>query len=57
MLYEVITVQQKQRYRVAVGATAIISGTAVLTLASLPLLGWALVSVGLVAVVAGRPAS
>jgi len=57
ILNDRLRVQQKQRYRVAVGATAIISGTAVLTLASLPLLGWALVSVGLVAVVAGRPAS
>jgi ubiquinone biosynthesis protein len=48
--------QQKQRYWLATGATAVLSGTLVLTLGSAAVLGWALISVGIAAAIAGRPA-
>ena len=48
--------QQKQRYWLAIGATAAFSGTLVLTLGSAAILGWALIGVGVAAAIAGRPA-
>ena len=48
--------QQKQRYWLAIGATAALSGTLVLTLGSAAILGWALIGVGVAAAIAGRPA-
>jgi ubiquinone biosynthesis protein len=47
--------QQKQRFWLASGMTAIISGTLLLGLNGVPWLGWALVSVGIVVTYAGRP--
>jgi len=49
--------QQAQRFRIGSGATAVICGTLVLTLASLPWLGWGLLGTGVAAIIAGRPAS
>jgi ubiquinone biosynthesis protein len=48
--------QQKQRYLLALGATAALSGTLVLTLGSAAVLGWALIAVGVAAAIGGRPA-
>jgi ubiquinone biosynthesis protein len=48
--------QQKQRYLLATGATAVLSGTLVLTLGSAAVLGWALIATGVAAAFAGRPA-
>ena len=48
--------QQKQRYWLAIGATAALSGTLVLTLGSAAVLGWTLIAVGIAAAIAGRPA-
>ncbi|RLA26590.1 MAG: ubiquinone biosynthesis regulatory protein kinase UbiB [Gammaproteobacteria bacterium] len=48
--------QQKQRYLLALGATAALSGTLVLTLGSAAVVGWALIAVGVAAAIGGRPA-
>jgi ubiquinone biosynthesis protein len=47
--------QQKQRYWLAIGATAALSGTLVLTLGSAAIPGWALVVAGAAAIVSSRP--
>ncbi len=47
--------QQKQRYLLATGATAALSGTLVLTLGSAVVLGWALVATGVAAIIGSRP--
>ncbi|RLA32624.1 MAG: ubiquinone biosynthesis regulatory protein kinase UbiB [Gammaproteobacteria bacterium] len=47
--------QQKQRYLLATGATAVLTGTLLLTLGSATVLGWALIGAGAVAIFAGRP--
>lgn len=47
--------QQKQRYLLATGATAVLTGALVLTLGSATVLGWALIGAGAVAIFAGRP--
>lgn len=47
--------QQKQRYLLALAATAVISGTLVVTLAAVTWPGWALIGSGLFAAFAGRP--
>ncbi len=49
--------QHKQRYLLAMGSTAIISGTLILSLSSLASLGWALIAAGALAAIAGRPRS
>ncbi len=49
--------QQKQRYWLAVGATAIITGTLILSLGLLPAFAWALIAAGLLSIIAGRPRS
>jgi ubiquinone biosynthesis protein len=49
--------QQKQRYWLAVGATAIITGTLILTWGSLPSVAWALIAAGILGAIAGRPRS
>jgi len=50
-----LQVQQEQRFMIGTGGTAIISGTLVLTLGSIPLLGWGMLAAGFVAIFAGRP--
>ena len=49
--------QQRQRFRLTLGGSALISGTLVLTLGSIPVLGWSLLAAGVVAIFAGRPTS
>jgi ubiquinone biosynthesis protein len=52
-----LKIQQRQRYWLAVGATAIITGTLILTLGFLPSIAWALIGAGILATIAGRPRS
>ncbi len=47
--------QRQQRYWLAAAATGVIAGTLVLTLGSLPVLGWSLLAAGAVAGIAARP--
>jgi len=47
--------QQKQRYLLATGATAVLAGTLVLTLGSVTVPGWALIAAGAAAIFGGRP--
>ncbi len=47
--------QRRQRYWLTAAATGLIAGTLVLTLGSLPLLGWSLLGVGAVAGIVARP--
>ncbi len=47
--------QRQQRYWLAAAATGVIAGTLVLTLGSLPVLGWSLLAGGAVAGIAARP--
>ena len=49
--------QQKQRFWLAVGATAIITGALILSLGLLPAFAWALIAAGLLSIIAGRPRS
>ena len=48
--------QQKQRYLLATGAIAVLSGVLLLTLGAASVPGWALIAAGAAAVFAGRPA-
>jgi len=50
-----LATQQRQRYWLAAAATAIISGTLVLTLGSIAELGWSLLVAGALAAYAARP--
>jgi len=47
--------QQRQRFRIGIGATAAVCGTLVLTLGSAAWLGWGLLAFGCIAILAGRP--
>jgi ubiquinone biosynthesis protein len=47
--------QQRQRFRIGIGATAAVCGTLVLTLGSIAWLGWGLLALGCIAILAGRP--
>ena len=47
--------QRRQRYWLTAAATGVIAGTLVLTLGSLPVLGWSLLAAGAVAGIAARP--
>jgi ubiquinone biosynthesis protein len=47
--------QQKQRYWLATGVAALVSGTLVLVLGSFTTLGWVLLAGGALSVIAGRP--
>jgi ubiquinone biosynthesis protein len=49
--------QQRQRFWLASGSTAVISGTVILVVGPVAWLGWALLGAGLLAIFAGRPAS
>jgi ubiquinone biosynthesis protein len=50
-----LTEQRRQRYWLTVAGTSVVSGALVLTLGSLPVLGWALLGTGAVAAYAARP--
>jgi len=54
---EQLKAQQKQRFALAVAASALISGTLVLTLGSSTVLGWCLVAAGGLISLFGRPTS
>jgi ubiquinone biosynthesis protein len=49
--------QQKQRFLLAAGGTAVISGTLVVTLAATAWPGWLLITIGVLTAVSGRPRS
>jgi ubiquinone biosynthesis protein len=49
--------QQRQRFWLASGSTAVISGTVILVFGPVAWLGWTLLGAGLLAIFAGRPAS
>jgi ubiquinone biosynthesis protein len=49
--------QQRQRYWLAVGATAVITGTLILTWGFLPAVAWTLISGGIIGIFIGRPSS
>ena len=54
-LREQIRRQQRQHFLLATGATSAISGTLLLTLETMPWLGWVLFAAGIVSLIAGRP--
>jgi len=47
--------QQKQRYLLAIGVTAFLSGIVIITLGATSLPGWLLIGAGTIAAIAGRP--
>jgi hypothetical protein len=57
LLREQLKQQQKQRFLLAVGLTAAISGTLILTLDTMPGLGWVLIVAGILSLIGGRPPS
>jgi len=57
LLRDQLARQQKQRFLLAVGLTATISGTLILTLDTMPGLGWVLIVAGIISLLAGRPKS
>ena len=54
-LREQIRRQQRQHFLLAAGATSTISGTLLLTLETMPWLGWVLFVAGFVSLISGRP--
>jgi ubiquinone biosynthesis protein len=50
-----LRMQQKQRYRLAAGATSVIAATLVLILSGPGVLGWTLLVAGVLAIIAARP--
>ncbi len=54
-LREQIRRQQRQHFLLATGATSAISGTLLLTLETMPWLGWVLFVAGIVSLIGGRP--
>ena len=54
-LREQIRGQQRQHFLLAAGATATISGTLLVTLETMPWLGWVLFVAGIVSLISGRP--
>ena len=54
-LREQIRRQQRQHFLLATGATSAISGTLLLTLGTMPWLGWVLFVAGIVSLIGGRP--
>ena len=57
LLREQLERQQKQRFLLAVGLTAAISGTLILALDTMPGLGWVLIVAGTLSLIGGRPPS
>jgi ubiquinone biosynthesis protein len=54
---EQLKVQNRQRFILTIGATALVCGTLVLTLGSTAILGWGLIAAGTLVSLAGRPQS
>ena len=54
-LREQLKTQQRQRFLLVVGATSTITGALLLTLESIPWLGWVLCLAGIVSLIGGRP--
>ena len=54
-LKEQLQQQQRQRFRLGIGATAILSGTLIVALSSPAWAGWGLVAAGMLAMLSGRP--
>jgi len=50
-----LAAQQRQRYWLTTAATAVVSGTLILTLGSIPEFGWSLIAAGAIAAYAARP--
>lgn len=57
LLREQLAQQQRQRFLLAIGLTATISGTLLLALDTMPGLGWVLLIAGMISLIAGRPLS
>lgn len=57
LLREQLAQQQRQRFLLAIGLTATISGTLILALDTMPGLGWVLLIAGMISLIAGRPPS
>lgn len=57
LLREQLAQQQRQRFLLAIGLTATISGTLLLALDTMPGLGWVLLIAGMISLIAGRPPS
>ena len=57
LLREQLAQQQRQRFLLAIGLTATISGTLLLALDTMPGLGWVLLIAGMISLSAGRPPS
>jgi len=57
LLREQLAQQQRQRFLLAIGLTATISGTLLLALDTMPGLGWVLLIAGMIFLIAGRPPS
>jgi hypothetical protein len=54
-LREQIRGQQRQHFLLAAGTTATLSGTLLVTLETMPWLGWVLFVAGIVSLISGRP--
>ena len=57
LLREQLAQQQRQRFLLAIGLTATISGTLLLAVDTMPGLGWVLLIAGMIFLIAGRPPS
>jgi ubiquinone biosynthesis protein len=56
-LKEQLRQQQRQRFRLGIGATAIVSGTLIVAVSSPAWAGWGLVAAGMLAMLSGRPSN
>jgi len=54
-IQEQLSEQRRQRYWLTVAATGVVAGTLVLTLGTMPLLGWSLLAGGALAGIIARP--
>jgi ubiquinone biosynthesis protein len=54
-IHKQLAAQQRQRYWLTTAATAIVSGTLILTLGSIPEFGWSLLAAGAIAAYTARP--
>jgi ubiquinone biosynthesis protein len=56
-LQEQLRQQQRQRFRLGIGATAIVSGTLIVAVSSPAWAGWGLIAAGMLAMLSGRPSN